>query len=80
MDRLKKIWIGIAVLLAAAGAFLFYKNHIASNPGSRLVTYMELLDEGRYDEMYDMLDKASQKSISKKDLSGETGIFMREFP
>ena len=67
MDRLKKIWIGIAVLLAAAGAFLFYKNHIASNPGSRLVTYMELLDEGRYDEMYDMLDKASQKSISKKD-------------
>lgn len=59
---------------------MFYKNHIASNPGSRLVTYMELLDEGRYDEMYDMLDKASQKSISKKILSGETGIFMREFP
>lgn len=67
MGKFKKMWIGIAVLLAAAGALLFYKNHIASNPGSRLIVYMELLDEGKYEEMYDMLDEDSQKSISKKD-------------
>lgn len=67
MTRVKKLLAVIAVILAAAGAFLFYQNNVSSNPGGRLIRYMELLNEGEYGEMYDMLDQNSQKSISRED-------------
>ena len=36
----KKAAIGVALVIAAAGAVLFYKNNIAMNPGDTLLKYM----------------------------------------
>ena len=36
----KNIAIGFALVLAGAGAVLFYKNNIAMNPGETLLKYM----------------------------------------
>ena len=36
----KKAAIGAALIVAAAGAVLFYKNNIAMNPGETLLKYM----------------------------------------
>lgn len=63
----KKIAFGIALAVAAAGAVLFYKNNIAMNPGDTLLKYMSYAEDGEYDEMYDLLDEESKKTISKKD-------------
>lgn len=38
----KKAAIGVALVIAAAGAVLFYKNNIAMNPGDTLLKYMSL--------------------------------------
>ena len=35
----KKAAIGVALVIAAAGAVLFYKNNIAMNPGDTLLKY-----------------------------------------
>ena len=66
MTRVKKTLMGVAVLLAAAGAILFVKNHILNSPGNLLLRYMAYLEDGKYGEMYAMLDEDSQKSISKE--------------
>ncbi len=63
----KNIAIGFALALAGAGAVLFYKNNIAMNPGETLLKYMSYAEDGEYDKMYDLLDKDSQKGISKKE-------------
>ena len=63
----KKAAIGVALLVAAAGAVLFYKNNIAMNPGDTLLKYMSYAEDGEYDKMYDLLDEESQKGISKKE-------------
>ena len=63
----KKIAIGFALVIAGAGAVLFYKNNIAMNPGETLLKYMSYAEDGEYDRMYDLLDEDSKNSISKKD-------------
>lgn len=62
----KKVAIGFALVIAGAGAVLFYKNNIAMNPGETLLKYMSYAEDGEYDKMYDLLDEESKKSISKK--------------
>ena len=61
----KKAAIGVALVIAAAGAVLFYKNNIAMNPGDTLLKYMSYAEDGKYEKMYDLLNEESQKSISK---------------
>lgn len=63
----KKIAIGFALVIAGAGAVLFYKNNIAMNPGETLLKYMSYAEDGEYEKMYDLLDEDSKNSISKKD-------------
>ena len=63
----KKIAMGIALVIAGAGAVLFYKNNIAMNPGETLLKYMSYAEDGEYDKMYDLLDEDSKKAISKKE-------------
>ena len=55
----KKAAIGVALVIAAAGAVLFYKNNIAMNPGDTLLKYMSYAEDGKNEE--------SQKSISKEE-------------
>lgn len=64
---MKKIFIGIAIVTALAGAFLFYWNHIAMNPGEAFLQYMSYAEEGKYEEMYQMLDEESKKGTSKNE-------------
>lgn len=63
----KKATIGVALVIAAAGAVLFYKNNIAMNPGDTLLKYMSYAEDGKYEKMYDLLNEESQKSISKEE-------------
>ena len=63
----KKAAIGVALVIAAAGAVLFYKNNIAMNPGDTLLKYMSYAEDGKYEKMYDLLNEESQKSISKEE-------------
>lgn len=63
----KKAAIGVALVIAAAGAVLFYKNNIAMNPGDTLLKYMSYAEDGKYEKMYDLLDEESKKSISKEE-------------
>ena len=69
----KKAAIGVALVIAAAGAVLFYKNNIAMNPGDTLLKYMSYAEDGKYEKMYDLLNEESQK----KNLSREIKIFIR---
>lgn len=64
---IKKILIAVVLVVAAAGGVLFYKNHIAMNPGDTLLKYMSYAEEGEYEKMYQMLDEESQKGISRED-------------
>lgn len=64
---MKKVLMGIGIVLAFAGAFLFYRNHIAANPGNTFLRYMSYAEDGDYEEMYQMLDEESKKGTSKKD-------------
>lgn len=66
-EIVKKAAIGVALVIAAAGAVLFYKNNIAMNPGDTLLKYMSYAEDGEYDKMYDLLDEESQKGISRKE-------------
>lgn len=63
----KKIAIGFALVIAGAGAVLFYKNNIAMNPGETLLKYMSYAEDGEYEKMYDLLDEDSKNSITKKE-------------
>ena len=63
----KKAAIGVALVIAAAGAVLFYKNNIAMNPGDTLLKYMSYVEDGKYEKMYDLLNEESKKSISKEE-------------
>lgn len=63
----KKITIGIALVIAGAGAVLFYKNNIAMNPGETLLKYMSYAEDGEYEKMYDLLDEDSKETITKKE-------------
>ena len=63
----KKAAMGVALVIAAAGAVLFYKNNIAMNPGDTLLKYMSYAEDGKYEKMYDLLNEESQKSISKEE-------------
>ena len=63
----KKIAIGFALVIAGAGAVLFYKNNIAMNPGETLLKYMSYAEDGEYEKMYDLLDEDSKNSISKEE-------------
>lgn len=74
----KKAAIGVALVIAAAGAVLFYKNNIAMNPGDTLLKYMSYAEDGKYEKMYDLLNEESQKVFQKKNLSREIKIFIRE--
>lgn len=47
----KKATIGVALVIAAAGAVLFYKNNIAMNPGDTLLKYMSYAEDGKYEKM-----------------------------
>ena len=48
----KKAAIGVALVIAAAGAVLFYKNNIAMNPGDTLLKYMSYAEDGKYENIY----------------------------
>lgn len=74
----KKAAIGVALVIAAAGAVLFYKNNIAMNPGDTLLKYMSYVEDGKYEKMYDLLNEESKKVFQKKNLSREIKIFIRE--
>lgn len=74
----KKAAIGVALVIAAAGAVLFYKNNIAMNPGDTLLKYMSYAEDGKYEKMYDLLNEESKKVFQKKNLSREIKIFIRE--
>lgn len=74
----KKAAIGVALVIAAVGAVLFYKNNIAMNPGDTLLKYMSYAEDGKYEKMYDLLNEESQKVFQKKNLSREIKIFIRE--
>lgn len=73
----KKAAIGVALVIAAAGAVLFYKNNIAMNPGDTLLKYMSYVEDGKYEKMYDLLNEESKKVFQKKNLSREIKIFIR---
>lgn len=73
----KKAAIGVALVIAAAGAVLFYKNNIAMNPGDTLLKYMSYAEDGKYEKMYDLLDEENKKVFQKKNLSREIKIFIR---
>lgn len=45
----KKAAIGVALVIAAAGAVLFYKNNIAMNPGDTLLKYMSYAEDGKFE-------------------------------
>lgn len=64
---MKRILIGIGIVIAFAGAFLFYRNHIAANPGDTFLKYMSYAEDGKYEEMYQMLDGKSKKGTPKKE-------------
>ena len=75
----KKAAIGVALVIAAAGAVLFYKNNIAMNPGDTLLKYMSYAEDGKYEKMYDLLNEEKPKKVfQKKNLSREIKIFIRE--
>lgn len=74
----KKAAIGVALVIVAVGAVLFYKNNIAMNPGDTLLKYMSYAEDGKYEKMYDLLNEESQKVFQKKNLSREIKIFIRE--
>lgn len=74
----KKAAIGVALVIAAVGAVLFYKNNIAMNPGDTLLKYMSYAEDGKYEKMYDLLNEESKKVFQKKNLSREIKIFIRE--
>ena len=74
----KKAAIGVALVIAAAGAVLFYKNNIAMNPGDTLLKYMSYAEDGKYEKMYDLLNEEAKKVFQKKNLSREIKIFIRE--
>ena len=60
----KKAAIGVALVIAAAGAVLFYKNNIAMNPGDTLLKYMSYVEDGKYEKMYDLLnEERDRKSV-----------------
>ena len=63
----KKAAIGVALVIAAAGAVLFYKNNIAMNPGDTLLKYMSYAEDGKYEKMYDLLNEESKKSKKAAD-------------
>ena len=70
----KKAAIGVALVIAAAGAVLFYKNNIAMNPGDTLLKYMSYAEDGKYEKMYDLLNEESQKNISKEEFINNRDI------
>ena len=59
---------GILVLAAAAaGGLLLYQNVFSGSREEVLKEYMAYIEEGRYEDMYDLLDSSSQEAVSQED-------------
>lgn len=59
---------GIIVLAAAAvGGVLLYQNVFSGSREEVLKEYMACIEEGRYEDMYDLLDSSSQEAVSQED-------------
>ena len=59
---------GILVLAAAAvGGVLLYQNVFSGSREEVLKEYMAYIEEGRYEDMYDLLDSSSQEAVSQED-------------
>ena len=67
----KKAAIGVALVIAAAGAVLFYKNNIAMNPGDT----MRKMESMKRCTIFWM--KKAKKAFQKKNLSREIKIFIK---
>ena len=59
----KKAAIGVALVIAAAGAVLFYKNNIAMNPGDTLLKYMSYAEDGKYEIKIFIRESGSKRSM-----------------
>lgn len=71
--RKKKILIPMIILtlavLAAAGTVVFFSLGKGRTPQELLTEYMGYIEEGKYDQMYDMLDEISASRISREDFT-----------
>mgnify|MGYP000290887109 CR=1 FL=1 len=76
----KKAAIGVALVIAAAGAVLFYKNNIAMNPGDTLLKYMSYAEDGKYEKMYDLLNEESQKVFQRRIYQENKNIYKESGP
>ena len=58
----------IAILIAViAGVAIYITNKNAPKPEEALSAYIELLNEQKYDEMYNMISESSKSQISQED-------------
>ena len=59
---------GIIVLAAGAvGGVFLYHNMFSGSREEILKEYMAFIEDGKYEEMYDLLDSSSQEAVSRED-------------
>lgn len=68
---------GVAVLAALVAGLVLYRNVFSDTRDAVLEEYMGLIEKKEYEKMYDLLDTASQESVTKRILSPETRIFTK---
>lgn len=61
------IFIIIILVIIIVICGYIYKNNAQENPEKVLEEYISKINEAKYEEMYDMIDKESQQKISKQD-------------
>ena len=61
------IIMAAAVVILAVILAVMLKQKSGDKPGELLKTYMACIEEGDYDQMYDMLDGISSSRISRED-------------
>lgn len=57
----------VLVLIIAGGTFFYFKKKHDKNPEETLNNYIELLNSGEYEAMYDLISSDSKENISKDD-------------
>lgn len=59
--------ITLIVIIAIIGVAIYITNKNAPKPEEALSAYIELLNEQKYDEMYNMISESSKSQISQED-------------
>ena len=59
--------ITLIVIIAIIGVAIYITNKNAPKPEEALSAYIELLNEQKYDEMYNMISESSKSQISQDD-------------